>query len=49
MILVALPVPAGIGYQGVNVGVPVGHASEGLGHQDTAGKDIPAFEVFMQE
>jgi len=49
MILITLPVPAGIGYQRVNVGIPVGHASEGLGHEYTTGEDIPAFEGFMQE
>ena len=33
----------------MNVGVPVGHASEGLEHEDAAGNNIFAFEGFMQE
>lgn len=45
MVLLTLPVPAGIGNQSMNVGMP----AEGLGHQDTAGKNIFPFEGFMQE
>jgi hypothetical protein len=33
----------------MNMRVPVGHATEGLRHKDTAGKNIPAIKGFMKE
>ncbi len=46
---IPISVPAGVSNQGMDMRVPVGHATEGLRHKDTAGKDIPAIKGFMNE
>ncbi len=48
-IAITFPVPAGIGDQGVNMRIPVGHAPEGLGYDDSTGKNIFAIKCFMKE